>query len=167
MDRTKQLQQNRGCFSAVGWILLAFGVFFFGALLWNQGRLVAFGQVTDGTITKLTTRVSYGGGSSRRPGESLESYRNRNRPSISYDLHVTYTPEGGEPFEFKTTSTFGHELQKGDSVKVIYVPGSPKSAEIHSAKQLWLPMVVGFIVSSGCLAGGIFLRRLVKRIPVP
>ncbi|MBL9152969.1 MAG: DUF3592 domain-containing protein [Verrucomicrobiales bacterium] len=164
MNRTQSLQQNRGCFAAGSWILIAASVFFFSALMWNQGRLVAWGRTTDGTITKVTTRTTYGGSSSRRPGESLENYRKRNTASTSYDLHVRYTPEGAEPVEFKTTSTFGHELKEGDSVKVIYLPGSPKRAEIYSAKQLWWPMVVGGIVTLVSLVGGLLLRRLVKRI---
>ena len=165
MNRNLALQQNRGCFVAGSWILIAASIFFLSALLWNQGRLVVWGRTTDGVITKVTTRTTYGGSSSRRPGESRESHRERNRPSTSYDLHVRYTPEGAEPFEFKTTSTFGHELKEGDPVEVIYLPGSPKSAEIHSAKQLWWPMVVGGIVTAVSLTGGLLLRRLVKRIP--
>jgi hypothetical protein len=164
MNRTHALQQNRGCFAAGSWILIAAAVFFFSALLWNQGRLVVWGRQTDGTITKVTTRTTYGGTTSRRPGETEESYRKRNKASTSYDLHVRYTPEGSEPFEFKTTSTFGHELKEGDRVEVIYVPGSPKRAEIYSAKQLWWPMVVGCIVTAVSLTGGLLLRRLVKRI---
>lgn len=164
MNSNHALQKNRGCLSALGWILLAAGVFL-GALLWNQVRLVVLGQVIDGAVTEVTTRVTYGGGGSRKPGESMDSYGQRSRASITHELHVHCAPEGAEPFDFVTTSTFGHELKAGDSVRVIHVPGSPKSAEIYSDKQLWLPMVVGAFVSFSCLGAGIFLRRLVGGLP--
>lgn len=49
------------------------GGLFFSALLWNQGRFAVWDRQTDGIITKVTTRTTCGGTTSRRPGESLEN----------------------------------------------------------------------------------------------
>lgn len=72
INRTHALQQNRGGFAAGSWILMATAVFF-SALLWNQGRFAVWDRQTDGIITKVTTRTTCGGTTSRRPGESLEN----------------------------------------------------------------------------------------------
>lgn len=140
-----------------GIILLAAGIFFLGAVIWNQGRLALFGKRADGVVREIieTTHTS---ATSRREGESLQSYRERSRrKSTRYTLRVQFVPEGGTPAEFSTTSTFGHDIAEGGKVRVVYLPGNPAGAEIDSAKQLWLPMAVGLTVSAVCLGGGVFL----------
>ena len=167
MSPNHPLAKNRGCFRFVSWALLLFGILCLGRLVWDL-RLAVTGSIADGAITKITMRTSYGGSSGRRrDGESEESYRKRtNRASTSYDLLVRFTPQGGEPRDFQTVATFGHDAKVGDAVKVIYLPGDPGSAEIYSAKQVWLPMAVGFIVTTLCLGGGWFLRKLTKSMEV-
>lgn len=162
------LAQNRGCFRFVSWALLLGGAFFLTMAV-LQTRLPIFGKITDGVVTKITERVSSGPRSVKRlPGESDSSYRERRRErergGISYDLHVRFTPEGGSPTDIKTSSTFGKELNQGDPVKVIYLASNPANAEIYSAKQLWLPLCVGFVVSFMCLGGGFFLRQFTKSL---
>ena len=157
------LQKNRGCFSVLSWVLLVAGAFFLSVVIFKDLRLALFGKPADGVITKITERVSSGGSGRQRQGESDAAYRERKRRvGISYDMHVRYTPEGGEPVEFKTSSTFGHEHKAGDSVKLIYLPSNPMRAEVNTTKQVWLPIGVGFLVSAFCLFGGWFLRMAVK-----
>jgi hypothetical protein len=151
--------RRKSGFLFFGIVLLAAGFFFLGALIWNQGRLAIFGKRADGVVREITetTRTS---ATTRRDGESLQAYRERSRrKGTRYTLRVQFTPEGGAPAEFSTTSTFGHTLEKGGMVRVIYLPGDPAGAEIDSARQLWLPMAVGFIVSAVCLGGGALLIR--------
>ncbi|MCB1233229.1 MAG: DUF3592 domain-containing protein [Verrucomicrobiae bacterium] len=155
MSRTIEANQRRA--PVLGGILLIAGLFFLGALIWNQGRLAVFGKITEGVVTEVTTRVSYGS-SPRKAGESMESLSQRSAPAVTHDLHLRFTPENGEPVDIVTVSTFGHSLKEGDGVKLIYLPGDPAHAEIYSARQLWLPMIVGSIVSTLCLWGGVFLR---------
>lgn len=155
--------RNQGCASVLGWILLALGTFFLGALLWNQVRVAVFGEVTDGFVEKVTTRVSYGS-APRRPGESLESNRDRSGGGVAHDLHIRFPTSGGKEVGFTTVSTFGHELAEGDAVRVIYLPHQPEKAEIYSPKQLWLPTLTGTIVTAIFLGGGIYLRRTMSSI---
>jgi Protein of unknown function (DUF3592) len=167
MSPNHPLAKNRGCFSFVGWALLLGGAFFLTMAV-LQTRLPLFGKTTDGLITKVTERVKSSQSSSKRyPGESDSDYRERTRRvGISYDLHVRFTPEGGAPTDIETSSTFGKELNQGDAVKVIYLPSNPTNAEIHTTKQLWLPLLTGYIVSFLCLGGGWFLRMLTKSMEV-
>lgn len=66
--------------------------------------------------------------------------------------------------DFKTVSTFGHDLKVGDAVKVIHLVSDPGFAEIYSAKQVWLPLGVGIIVTTVCGGLGWFLRRIARRM---
>ncbi len=157
------IARNLGCASGLGWILLVAGLLFLSALLWNQVRLAVWGKTAEGIVTEVTTRVSYGS-SPRKSGESLESYHQRTGATVSHDLHIRFTTESGVTTDIVTLSTFGHELREGDRVKLIYLPADPARAEIHSVKQLWLPMIVGFVVSVTCLGGGFYLRRTVRSL---
>jgi hypothetical protein len=125
---------------------LVAGVFFLGCVTWNQFRLAVFGKATDGVVVE---------------GKEGEPERIRHRGG-SQRYTVRFTPENGEPVEFKTSSTFGTELKWGDAVKVIYMPKNPTTAEIYSAKQLWLPMMVGLFVGTTCLGGGLLLRLILR-----
>ncbi len=128
-------------------------------------RLAALGIIADGVVTKIEMTTSYGGGTTRRSGELYSDYqkrRSRSSASTSYHATVHFTPEGGEARDFKTVSTFGHDLKVGDAVKVIHL--DPGFAEIYSAKQVWLPLGVGIIVTTVCGGLGWFLRRIVRRM---
>jgi hypothetical protein len=155
------LRGNRGCATVVSWLMMAAGVFFFGALITHDVRLALTGQFADGVVTKVIERTT----SSR--SSSSNGKRQRSAPGVSYTLVVRYRPQDMEPVEFKTSSTFGHSHKEDDAVKVIYLRSNPTMAEIYSAKQLWLPICVGFVVSTVCLYGGRLLRRAVKAAHAP
>jgi hypothetical protein len=162
----KGLSQNRGCMGFAGWALLIGGLLFLTSAV-NQTRLPLFGKKTEGVITKIEEKTSYSN-VSRRDGESRESYRERSRrqgTSTSYFCLVRYTPEGAEPVEFKTRSTFGHDSKEGDAVPVIYLPSNPMNAEINTAKQVWMPLAIGYNVSLVCIGLGWFLLKLKRAIP--
>lgn len=153
MTLNHALSQNRGCFTFVGWTMLLFSVLFVGRFVMDL-RLATLGKITDGEVIKVTERYSIGT-NSRKSRKSDD----HSGGGVSYDLTVRFTPEGATPVEFETSSTFGHDLKVGDTVKVIYLASNLMGAEIYSAKQLWLPLCVGFVVSSACLGGGYFLLR--------
>lgn len=140
--------QNRGCARTIAWVLVVSGTFFLGCVMWNQFRLAVLGKVTDGVVIK--------------PSDVSEQEERIHRRGNSQRIFVRYTPEGGGPVEFKTSRTFGTELSWGDAVKVIYLPKNPLGAEIYSAKQLWLPMMVGLLVSTVCLGGGLLLQLIIR-----
>ena len=153
---------SRGVVLFFGWSLLLLTVLFLGRLVLDA-RLAAFGVIADGAVTKIEMNTTYGGSSSRRTSGS--GYRRgKSDASTSYHATVRFAPAGEEPRDFKTVSTFGHELKVGDAVKVIHLPWNPGAAEIYSAKQLWLPLGVGVTVT--LISGGLgwFLLRLAGRM---
>jgi hypothetical protein len=59
-------------------------------------------------------------------------------------MHIGFTTKEGKPMEVKTLATFNTEAKEGDSHPMVYLASNPDRAKIYSAKQLWLPMCVGF-----------------------
>jgi hypothetical protein len=166
MSSSSSKSNPRPFFIAAGWVMVAAGIFFLGAVLWNDCRLAMKGVFGEGVITHVEARASSSSGGRRREHETDEEYRNRTRGGVSHILTVRHTPEGGEPTDFKVRSTFGKDLKEGDAVKVIYLPEQPTKAQIYSTKQLWLPIVVGFTASAAALGIGAFLLRLARRMAV-
>lgn len=154
----------RGFFLVSGWLMLAAGVFFLGAVLWNDCRLAAKGVFGEGVITHVEVRSSASSTGKRWDHESEDAYRNRMRGGVSHILTVRHTPAGGEPTDFKVRSTFGKDLKEGDAVKVIYLPEQPAKAQIYSTKQLWLPIAVGFTASAGSLGIGALLLWFARKV---
>ncbi len=148
----------RGVILFFAWSCLAFTALCLGRVVLDA-RLAACGVIADGVVTKLETNTTYGGGSSSRRSTSRRS----SDASTSHYGTVRFAPAGGEARDFKTVSTFGHELKAGDAVKVIHLPWNPGAAEIYSAKQVWLPLGAGITVT--LITGGLgwFLLRLARR----
>lgn len=166
MDGKEQKRKPRGAALFFGWSLLLLTGLFLGRVVLDA-RLAAFGVLADGVVTKIEMNTTYGGGStSRHSGESHSDYQRRrgSRASTSYYATVRFAPAGGQARDFKTVSTFGHELKVGDGVKVIHLSWNPGVAEIYSAKQLWLPLGVGITVTLICGGLGWFLLRLARRM---
>lgn len=160
---TKKLP--RGLILFLAWACLAFAALCLGRVVLDA-RLAALGVVADGTVVKTEITTTSGGTTSRRSGESRSEYERRrsNRSSTSLHATVRFTAAGETaPRDFKTVATFRQELKTGDTVKVIHLPSDPGSAEIYSAKQLWLPLTVGIVVT--LVSGGLgwFLLRLARR----
>jgi hypothetical protein len=154
--------QNRGLPAGIGYALLVFGLFFLSVAVFKDLRLALFGARSEGEIVRITEKVSRSD-AKRRPGESLESFRKRDKGGISYILTLRFTPQGGAPIEIDTRATWGLAEKVGDRVPVIYLPQSPRRAEINTVKQVWLPLATGFTVSALCLFGGGWIVRAARR----
>ena len=148
----------------IAWALLAFAVLGLGRVVWDL-RLGMMGVIADGIVTQIEIKHTSGGAVMRRAGELESDYQSRRRRKESTTQYATvrFTPAGGEPRDFKTVCTFGRELKKGDAVKVIHLASDPGVAEIYSAKQLWLPIGVGTVVSLLCGGGGWLLLGVARR----
>jgi len=166
MTLNEKLSQSRGCFRFIGWALLLAGIGFLCAAV-SQTRLPISGKITKGVVTKIDERISIGSVSQQK-GESDAWYFERRSRSkgVSYDLTVHYTPEGAAPADFKSVATFGLAHKVGDQVDVIYLPSNPLGAEIYTARQVWLPLCVGFTVSFLCIGGGFYLLRAIRRAAI-
>ena len=138
---------------------------FFLVCLLLDIRLASFGVTTDGVVTKVEEKVS-SSRTTRRSNETESAYRRRTEEAtggISYCPWVRYTPASGETVEFRTVSTFGNEVQAGSAVKVIYLASNPKKAQIHTFKQVWMPIIIGSIVTTVTFLLGSFLLRFSGR----
>lgn len=165
MNTSQEKTTRRRMVLVLGGSLLLFGVLCLARVVFDA-QLGFTGAITDGVVTKIEMRSSSSGVTSRRSGETWSEYerrRDRQRGSVSYDCSVRFTPAAGEPRDFKTVSTFGHDRKVGDAVKVIYLASNPGRAEIYSAKQVWLPLCVGGIVTIASLTGAWFFFRLARR----
>lgn len=154
--------QAKGLPAGLGYVLLAFGLFFLSVAIFKDLRLALLGATTEGEIIRITEKVSRSY-AKRRPGESLEEFRKRDKGGITYILTLRFAPEGGSPVEIDTHATWGLAEKVGDRVPVIYLPGSPQGAEINTVKQVWLPLATGFTVSAFCLISGGWIVRAARR----
>jgi hypothetical protein len=145
MSITYNSRVQLGCLPPFfGWALLIAGIFFMSIALFKDTKLALLGKRTDGVV------------------ESLSPVSN------STMLKVRYTPEGGQPVTFETTSTFGVELKPGDAIGVVYLKHKPQAAEINTARQLWLPLLIALSFSTACLVSGAFIiryHRMLREIP--
>ncbi len=126
-----------------GLLLLLMGAFFSGVVAFRDAPLALFGLRTGAVVEKVTEEPNH---TSRK-----------SRPS--YRLHLLFTLPNGESARFDSLSTWGHTLQAGDEVAIIYRPGPPLRGEVYSARQLWLPLATGTIASAVCLLGGYAILR--------
>jgi hypothetical protein len=124
---------------AMGLVLVALGLVGATSLATKEIPLALFGEHSTGIVRKVET-ITSSGGSRRSQNGKLES-----RSSTSYIMHLSFTTKDGNPIEFKTTATFNTEARVGDQHPIIYLPTKPRTAKIYSARQLWLPMCVGFV----------------------
>lgn len=158
LPRTRRPSFWFGCFLVFG------GVFFLVCLLLDL-RLALFGTTTDGVVTRVEEKVS-SNRTTRRSNETESAYRRRSEQAtggIAFYPWVRYTPALGTPVEFKTLSTFGNEVQPGSAVKVIYLAANPRKAQIHTFKQVWMPIIIGSILTTVTFLLGVFLLRFSGR----
>jgi hypothetical protein len=147
-----------------GWILLISGGFLLICLLLDL-RLALFGKTTEGIVTRIEEKTS-SSHTTRRSNESVSEYRRRSANTtggISYYPWVRYQPAEGASVEFKTLSTFGHDVTVGTAVKVIYLASNPQKAQIFQFKQVWAPIIIGSIFTTGCIILGFILLRISTR----
>ncbi|MES2569020.1 MAG: DUF3592 domain-containing protein [Verrucomicrobiota bacterium] len=138
----------------IGVVLVALGLLGATSLATKEIPLALFGEHSTGLVRKVETITSSSGSKRNLNGKS------ESRSSTSYIMHLAFTTKDGKPTEFKTTATFRTEARVGDEHPIVYLPFKPERAKIYSAKQLWLPMCVGFVFTGVCLFFGLrFVRR--------
>jgi hypothetical protein len=72
-------------------------------------------------------------------------------------ITLSFQTQEGKPMEIETLATFDTQAQEGEKLPLVYLPWSVDTAKIYSAKQLWLPMIVGTIFTAACLIGGLIM----------
>ncbi len=141
-----------------GWIFLLAGLLLLGLVLFRDARLALFGVRGEGVVEHVkVTHTSSHQASNGKPGKR----------SPSYTLTVAHQPPGAlEPVRFKTNSTYGHVHELGHVVPLVYFPAKPSSAQINTARQLWLPLMTGAVFSILLLGLGWFILARSRQLKV-
>lgn len=139
----------------IAWVLLALAVLGFVSLSTKEYRLALFGVQTVGTVIAVEViQTSTGSKWDRSTG------KRSSRGGDSTFMTMQFTTPDGQLQQVKTLATFHTVARVGDQHPMIYLPSKPANAKIYSAKQLWLPMLIGTIFSTACLLGGLILFRV-------
>jgi hypothetical protein len=154
--------------AAIFWKLIGLGLValaLLGAtsLCMKEVPLALFGQHAKGVVERV--EVIQTSTSSKWVKDSSGHKHAVSRGGDLTLMHIKFTTEDGKPIEIKTAATFNTEAKVGDEHPIIYLSSHPETAKIYSAKQLWLPMCVGFTFVSVCLFVG--LRLLRRRTSAP
>lgn len=144
---------------AIGVGLLALALVGTISLAMKEIPLALFGEQSTGIVRrveKITTSSSSSG-----------QFRNGKMVGRKYGSELTFmyldfATKDGKAMEVKTLTTFNTEAKVGDQHPMIYLSSKPETAKIYSAKQLWLPMCVGFVFVTVCLLIGL---RCLSRKP--
>jgi hypothetical protein len=132
--------------------LIALALLCVTSLCMKEIPLALFGERSTGTVKKV--EVIQTSTASKWESNGSGSKRAVSRGGQSTIMHIAFATREGKPVEIKTTATFNMEATVGDQHPMIYLSSKPETAKIHSAKQLWMPMLVGFIFTSVCLLLG-------------
>lgn len=128
--------------------LLALALLGATSLCMKEIPLALFGERATGIVKKV--EVIQTSTASKWENKGTSSQRVVSRSSESTFMHISFTTKDGKPVAIKTLATFNTEAKVGDTHPMIYLPSKPENAKIYSAKQLWLPMCVGFVFVSVC-----------------
>lgn len=134
-------------------VLLALSLLGFGSLVMKEYRLALFGVKAVGVVTAVEVIQTSSASKWDRSG------KRSSRSSESTFMTLQFTTPEGQSLSVKTLATFHTVARVGDQHPMIYLPSKPDNAKIYSAKQLWLPMLIGTLFSSACLLGGLALFR--------
>jgi hypothetical protein len=136
------------------WVFLVVGVVAVGVAVWlaqDSIQLLREGVSTEARVMKVTTRASRDSeGRSETTYTAFIEYRAGKTPLT---LERSWSVEDG-----------GHCMwpcyDRGEQLKVIYLPGEPYRAKVHSLSELFVaPVLVGFVGFAFALFGGLMLRR--------
>jgi hypothetical protein len=149
----------------IGFGLIALALLGATSLGMKEIPLALFGERALGTVKKVEEITTSSDTKWEKRGFDGKK-RAVNRSSDLTFMYVDFTTKEGKPMEVKTLATFHTEAKVGDTHPMIYLPWSPERAKIYSAKQLWLPMIVGLgfvtvtlLVGVRCLSRGSFFPR--------
>ena len=140
----------------LGVALLALALLGATSLSMKEIPLALFGEYANGIVRKVeiiqtSTASKWVGSGSGKRAES--------RGGQITLMHIRFTTRTGAAVEIKTTATFRTEAKVGDTHPMLYLASNPENAKIYSAKQLWLPMCVGFVFVAICSFLGMRLLR--------
>lgn len=137
----------------VGCSLIALGLLGSTSLVLKEYRLALCGEHATGVVTKVETiTTSTSSKWITRGGQKIAIPRGGD---LTF-MQIAFTTQAGKQMEVETLATFHTEAAVGASHPLIYLPSKPELAKIYSAKQLWLPMIVGTLFSIGCLWLGVW-----------
>ena len=138
--------------------LLALALLGATSLFIKEVPLALFGEHATGLVKKV--EVIQTSTASRWVRNGSGGRRAESRGGTSTLMNIEFTTKAGKVVEIRTTATFRTEAKVGDSHPMLYLPWNPENAKIYSAKQLWLPMCVGFIFVGVCSFSGMRLLRV-------
>jgi len=141
----------RRILSIIGLIFTVIGIGFLCGAWITYGKQRAFvkgAAHVEGRVVDLIYR---------EPSESGESG--------TYAPQVVFTADDGEVYTFvSSVSSSPPTHRAGETVDVLYTPGSPEEAEINHFLSVWfVPLILGFL--GACFTpAGLAVRRLGKRV---
>jgi hypothetical protein len=139
----------------IGICLIALALLGITSLSLKEIPLACFGERATGFVKQVEV-IQTSTASKWRYGQA------ESRGGSTTIMHLVHTTKEGKLIESKHTATFHTEANVGDEHPLIYLPWHPERATIYSARQLWLPMIVGVIFSAFCLFLGL---RCLSRKP--
>ncbi|MCB1208131.1 MAG: hypothetical protein KDK97_02330 [Verrucomicrobiales bacterium] len=137
--------------------LLALALLGAVSLAMKDVPLALFGVHTTGIVKKV--EVIQTSTSSKWERDGFGPKKAVSRSSHTTLMHMGFTTKEGREMLVKTTATFNTEAKVGDEHPMIYLSSKPETAKIYSAKQLWLPMGIGFIFVMVCGTIGFFFLK--------
>jgi hypothetical protein len=90
-----------------------------------------------------------------------------NRGSELTFMQIAFNTKEGKPMQIETLATFNTPAKVGDEHPLVYLAAHPENARIYSAKQLWLPMCVGFVFVAVCAFLGLRCLSSKPFFPTP
>lgn len=136
----------------IGVVLIVLGIIGSVSLCLKEFPLALFGEHSFGIVKKVE-KITTSNGSSGIIRNGVRVGK-KSGSELTF-MHIDFTTKGGKAMQVKTLATFNTEAKEGDQHPMIYLPSKPETAKIYSAKQLWLPMGVGIVFVSVCLALGL------------
>ncbi|MBL9114840.1 MAG: hypothetical protein JNJ83_07500 [Verrucomicrobiaceae bacterium] len=148
--------QSKVFFGLVSIGLIGLGLLGSWSLATKEFRLALFGHHSMATVVKVEKITTSTSSKWERKGFKKVAV---SRGSDLEFMTLEFDPGNGRMTQVETLATFNTEAKLGDKHPLIYLKSDPENAKIYSAKQLWLPMVVGTLFSLLCLLFGGFAAR--------
>jgi len=142
----------------IGIALMVMNGLMLANLIWKDVRLAVFGKHATAEVIKINESTSTERVRKRDSSGRLRD-TDETRTSTSHRMELAFKTEDGQPILFETLATFNTVTKVGEKHPVVYMASDPMRAEINSAKQLWLLMLIGFTFSVLFLGGGYLLTR--------
>lgn len=140
-----------------------------------KGLLIAFlliiGLAGIGLLTFAGNRFLFLAQSEAAMGTVLSSKEIELRAGTRFAPIVRFTTKAGSEITFQTSLRLPKPRPAGDTVEVLYLPGSPANARINDFSDLWVNaiMAAGFggvflLISVGVAVSGIYRERSNERL---